>query len=288
MSAAREQPLVFTCGAQRLLGIVHLGQEAAATGVLVLVGGPQYRVGSHRQFTLMARALAATGFPVMRFDHRGVGDSDGELRSFESLGEDLHAALAAFLAAVPSLRHVVLWGLCDAASAVLLAVPLPVSVVGLILANPWARTPAGEARSYLRHYYGGRLLQRDFWRKLAAGGVNPLRSLAGLLRAAVISGGRRRGESAGSYVERMREGLAAFRGPVLLLLSERDLTAREFADLCQASAPWRELLARPTVRVVHLAGADHTFSQRPTLELVTEHSRALLAALAARGAAPGA
>ena len=48
-----------------------------------MVGGPQYRVGSHRQFTLMARAFAAAGYPVLRFDYRGIGDSEGESRGFE-------------------------------------------------------------------------------------------------------------------------------------------------------------------------------------------------------------
>ena len=286
MSSVREEPVVFACGAERLLGMVHHAEAPAVVGVLVVVGGPQYRAGSHRQFVLMARALATSGFPVMRFDHRGMGDSDGEPRSFESLDDDLRAALATFLAVVPSLRQVVLWGLCDAASAALLIVPLPACVGGLILVNPWVRTAAGEARGYLKHYYGDRLRQRDFWKKLAAGGLNPLRALAGLFRAMVISGGRGAAGSAASYVERMRAGLAAFSGPVLLLLSERDLTAREFEELCLHSAPWRELLTRPNVRVAHVAGADHTFSQRSTLERATAHSRELLAAVAARAAAP--
>ena len=70
-----EQALVFDCAGERMLGIVAIPEAAQATGVLILVGGPQYRVGSHRQFLLLARRLATDGIAAMRFDFRGMGDS---------------------------------------------------------------------------------------------------------------------------------------------------------------------------------------------------------------------
>ena len=45
-----------------------------ATAVLVVVGGPQVRAGSHRHFVQLARHLATHGHAVMRFDVRGMGD----------------------------------------------------------------------------------------------------------------------------------------------------------------------------------------------------------------------
>jgi len=66
--------------------------------VLIIVGGPQYRVGSHRQFVLLARHLAAQGIPVMRFDVRGMGDSKGKPRNFGQLDDDLRAATDCFFA----------------------------------------------------------------------------------------------------------------------------------------------------------------------------------------------
>ncbi|KAB8057318.1 hydrolase 1, exosortase A system-associated, partial [Janthinobacterium violaceinigrum] len=59
----------------RLVGILSLPAAPGPRGVLIVTGGPQYRVGSHRQFVLLARALAAQGVPVLRFDLRGMGDS---------------------------------------------------------------------------------------------------------------------------------------------------------------------------------------------------------------------
>ena len=112
-----ERALAFDCGGERLYGILSLPGHAAsgARGVLVVVGGPQYRAGSHRQFTLLARDLAQDGVPVLRFDYRGMGDSEGTIRPFDDVEDDLRAAIDAFMAASPGLREVVLWGLCELA-----------------------------------------------------------------------------------------------------------------------------------------------------------------------------
>ena len=97
-----EQTLSFQCAGDVLQGVVTLPsstrQPAAARGVVVVVGGPQYRAGSHRQFTLLARALAARGIPVLRFDCRGMGDSEGAQRDFEQLDDDIGAAVSGFVA----------------------------------------------------------------------------------------------------------------------------------------------------------------------------------------------
>ena len=66
--------------------------------------GPQVRAGSHRQFTLLARTLAARGIAVQRFDYRGMGDSDGAQRDFGDVELDVRAAVDHFMAAVPGMR----------------------------------------------------------------------------------------------------------------------------------------------------------------------------------------
>jgi len=81
---SHEQVVVYECQGQRCVGLVH-APGAASIGVVIVVGGPQYRVGSHRQFLLLARSLAADGVPVLRFDYRGMGDSEGDIRDFENV-----------------------------------------------------------------------------------------------------------------------------------------------------------------------------------------------------------
>ena len=114
-----ERPLVFPCNNSLLYGILSLPEQTGSRGVLIVVGGPQYRVGSHRQFTLLARFLAAHGVPVLRFDCRGMGDSEGEVRTFEDFEDDLSCAIDSFFEEVSPLNDLVIWGLCDAASAAL-------------------------------------------------------------------------------------------------------------------------------------------------------------------------
>ena len=60
VSAYLERALVFECEGEQLVGIVA-APEAARVGVLVIVGGPQYRAGSHRQYVLLSRRLASAG-----------------------------------------------------------------------------------------------------------------------------------------------------------------------------------------------------------------------------------
>jgi exosortase A-associated hydrolase 1 len=261
------------------LGILHYGAPGADKAVLLVVGGPQYRVGSHRQFVLLARHIAAAGIPVLRFDYRGMGDSDGGLRSFEDAGEDIRAAVDTLAQALPRVERVVIWGLCDAASAACLYAPDDPRIAGLVLLNPWVRTQAGEAKAYLRHYYLARLRSPEFWSKLFSGGLKIRRSVASLLAFLMAT---RIGGSIGpnpaaitdgtlatparavpTLPDRMLRALERFRGRVLLILSGNDLTAKEFKDLADASADWRNWARRAALDRWEIPDADHTFSSEP-------------------------
>jgi exosortase A-associated hydrolase 1 len=286
-----QQPLALPCENEWLLAIVNRPQLAGSRGVLVVVGGPQYRVGSHRQFALLAHDLAGQGIAVMRFDYRGMGDSTGERRDFEQVSSDLRAAVDGFFAAVKELRDVVIWGLCDAASAALFYAHQDPRVSGVALLNPWVRTVEGEARAYLRHYYTKRLFSAEPWRKLLRGDFDLRRSAASLVGN--VRGAMARGESmqqdrtgAGEVAEhtsgtkplpeRMADGLARFKGRVLLILSGNDLTAKEFIDVTDGSRQWRQLLASPRVTRHVLPEATHTFSRREWRDQVAAWTAAWL------------
>ena len=265
----QERTLMFTCGAAALIGIIHVPPAVARRGVLIVVGGPQYRAGSHRQFLLLARSLADRGVPVMRFDHRGIGDSDGPYCGFEALDDDIAAAIDAFLTACPQIEEVVLWGLCDAVSAILFYAYRDARVAGIVLANPWVRTPDSEARVYLRHYYLRRLTQGDLWRGILTGRVDPFPAASSLLHLLGQRGGKnpKDGPSA-ALPDRMAQGLADFQGPAMLIMSGQDLTAREFDDVTHQSALWRRLLVEERITRKDLAPADHTFSRRAWRDMV--------------------
>lgn len=245
-----------------MLGIVSLpaaGMPARRTAVVIVVGGAQYRVGSHRQFVLLARHVAAAGYPVLRFDLPGMGDSPGAFTPFEDTTPHIAAALDALQAECPGVNRVVLWGLCDGASASLLYVQATADprVAGLALLNPWVRSEASLAKARVKHYYRQRLQEPAFWRKLLGGGVGreALRglqhNLQKMLRPVIMTQ---------SFQERMAEGWHRFPGPILLLLSERDLTAQEFSDHASTDKRWAHALSRQGLSRHQLKGADHTCS----------------------------
>jgi len=281
---AEEIPVHFSCSQEELYGVLHLPSQPGPKGVLIIVGGPQYRVGSHRQFVLLTRALADHGIAGMRFDQRGVGDSEGDSRGFEDINADVRAAIDTLIAHVPTLKEVVIWGLCDAASAALFYAPTDPRVTGLVLLNPWVRSEGGIARTYLRHYYFTRLLDANFWRKIFRGEMNFVVTLRSFLDNIVVglewkkgaqkeanppvatavtkNGSSNQARAPEPFPERMRDGLAKFRGRALFILSGDDLTAGEFKDLIATSRGWKKLLREPRVQRRDFAEANHTFSRR--------------------------
>lgn len=276
-AAVHERTLLLRCEGEQLLAVLATPAAPATPaatprlGVLIIVGGPQYRAGSHRQFVHLARALAAAGWPALRFDVRGMGDSSGSLHDFEHISPDIGAAIDGLCAAT-GVEQVVLWGLCDGASAALLYAHerADARVAGLCLVNPWARSATSLARTHVKHYYLQRLGQREFWRKLLRGGValDALRGFLGNLRAAR----QQTGAAPAAFQTRMALGWRAFSGPILLVLSGEDYTAQEFVEYTSADADWQGLMPSPLV-IRHLEpAADHTFAapaDRKSLEQVT-------------------
>lgn len=260
-----EQGIVFPCAGEQLLGIITTPELPGKIGVLFIVGGPQYRAGSHRQFLLLSRALAAAGYSAMRFDYRGMGDSSGDLRNFEAIDDDIGAAIDAFCAHCTQLERIVLWGLCDAASASLLYwdTTRDARIGGLILLNPWIRSEATLARAYVKHYYGQRLVQPEFWHKLLTGRLGIGRALAGFIGS--LRRARQQNPSTEevrvmSFQKRMLRGLHEFPGASTLILSGNDYTAKEFLESANASPAWQEVLKRDNVSMTEVPAADHTFS----------------------------
>ncbi|MGZ8161902.1 MAG: hydrolase 1, exosortase A system-associated [Methylobacter sp.] len=278
----KEIPIIFQCHENNLLGIIHQPGCASKLGVLLVVGGPQYRVGSHRQFVLLARMLAAHSIPVMRFDYRGMGDSEGEPQSFTSIDDDIAAAIATFYQVCPHLSGIVIWGLCDAASAALFYAYQDERVQGLVLLNPWVYTEHGAATVYLKHYYLQRLLNPDFWRKIFSLKFDYLASLSSFVAilCKMLNNSTGAGNSVDKTVDkvdtnlslpvRMKECMRRFKYPVLLILSGKDLTADEFKDAVATDAEWQGLLADGRVTRYDFTESDHTFSSSPWRDQVAD------------------
>jgi exosortase A-associated hydrolase 1 len=268
-----ESASTFVCGGDALIGILHTPEQARSRGILFVVGGgPQYRSGGHRQLTLWSRRLCAEGFPVFRFDYRGMGDSHGTFAGFEGIDDDIRSAIDQFTTLAPGVKEIVLWGECDAASAILFYAHRDARVKGVVLLNPWVRTLAGNARAILRFYYLQRVLQPSFWKKVLRLRFNPWTSVWSALRLVQLSGTEgprvalpptRLGAAIsreGPLPDRLLQGLTRFDGPVMLVLSGRDLIAREFEAVVRDSAAWQAQFQRKPVTRLDMPEGDHTFS----------------------------
>jgi exosortase A-associated hydrolase 1 len=244
--------LSFACEGAALAA--SLDEAAGSTGLLIVSGGNEVRSGAHRGMAMLAARIAAEGYPVFRFDRRGIGDSEGANRGFESSGPDIAAAIAAFRAAAPHVSHIVAFGNCDAASALLLHQPLALD--GLIVANPWtydgdaeeAEEAALPPASAIRARYLARLKDPKSLLRLIKGEVDFRKLFRGIsaLKAPVAPA------APDSLAARLDRAITELGTPATILLASGDRTAQAFIENCPST------LNR--VPVERLASASHSFA----------------------------
>ena len=266
-SGTAEVVLTFDCVGTQAAAVLHRPPMPRPVGVAIVVGGPQYRVGGHRQFVDLARDLACEGIAVFRFDYRGIGDSAAAHPGFPNIARDLEAAIARFRAEVPALQWVALWALCDGVPAAAEVAAQRNDVVGLAAVNPWVREPATHDRTLLRHYYLKRPFQRDFWVNMLRGrahtgdfvrlATRALRRAAGARPQAGPESEDQTAKQSG-LAARLVADLTETSAGILILLSGQDLTAREFEDTVRPMPAWQRLIGLPRVQIARLPEADHT------------------------------
>lgn len=241
------QHLTFACAGETLVGTIDRETATHTAGLLVVSGGNELRAGAWSGQAQLAARLAGEGYPVFRYDRRGVGDSTGENLSFHHSGPDIAAALATFRNAAPQVSRIVAFGNCDAAAALMLNAAA-LEIDALVLANPWTidgeEAPEAMPASAIRSRYLAKLKNpREVWR-LLSGGVN-LGKLARGLRSAAAAPAA----SAG-LVDEMQAGLAAFGGEATILLASRDRTAQMFCESWNPADP----------RIRRIDSGSHSFS----------------------------
>ncbi len=246
-----------------LVFILHKPDKVRHPGVIIVVGGPQYRVGSHRQFVYLARLLAANGVPVLRFDYTGMGDSTGVGQNFESINGDIAIAVDTFFEQMPGMENIILWGLCDAASASGFYASGDERIKGLVLLNPWVRTEQGESKVFLQDYYLQRFCSKAFWGKVMSGDVKVAASIKSLSQKILGMFQKEPMPEEGllPLPVRVINSLSKFTHPVLFIFSGKDLTAKEFIQLVNTDKNGQALMKRNNVSRVELPDSDHTFSR---------------------------
>ncbi|RVU37597.1 hydrolase 1, exosortase A system-associated [Rheinheimera riviphila] len=263
--------LPLSIAGNRSLGIFVEGQSDIA--VLLVSGGAQVRAGSHRMQQQLASYLQQQQISSLRFDFPGYGDAEGQPADFIQHAQWLPEILTAAQQAQPQIRRWLLFGLCDGASAILLNQQLLPQTAGLILLNPWCRAEQNHAKTMVRFYYWQRLWSAEFWQKLLSGRSQPLQSLQQFLQywwqaRANLNPKNANGSpdlqptqgSNQQFLPAMLHNWQQYAKPVLLALSENDLTAQECASLlAELPATQRQQIARHTTTKT-VAKANHTCS----------------------------
>ncbi|WP_305822165.1 hydrolase 1, exosortase A system-associated [Massilia brevitalea] len=247
-----QRALRFASGLNALIGIVDVPERPLVRGLLVLADSRQYRTGSHRQFTLLARLLAGRGVAVMRFDRSGAGDSEGR-ESERSDGSDLAAAMKEFFIHVPEMKESVILAAGDATRAAALYASGDARVTGLALFNP--ELPPPESVSSSGNGAGA-----------SGGALRYIQRLAPkLLRRRLPA---LRGAAPPALPPELASAFDAYDGHILLVLGGADPAFERTARLLERR--------RAHCRRVEIAGADVGFSRSDWREAVAAASTSWL------------
>ncbi len=120
-----------------LFGLLTLpAQRRAPVAVILLNAGFIHRVGPYRMGVRLARALADAGYPVLRFDLPGIGDS---IELADKSEVDVIRGVLDAVAKQTGYQRFVIGGLCAAADAGWKVAAADPRVEGLILLDGLAR-----------------------------------------------------------------------------------------------------------------------------------------------------
>ena len=189
-----ETPISFRSGQETLSGILNLPQRANERPDFAVVfppAGVRGRLGGTFQYPFYARQLAARGYPSLRFDPWGCGDSSGDVEVTEmrawygtvqsgAFVDNTLDALAELKRHVKA-KHYVVWGICGGAITALLAAGRARDVDGVVALSlpPLLDSveqsvetddiSAGDAKEYLVWAYGKKILSPKAWMRLLSG-----------------------------------------------------------------------------------------------------------------------
>lgn len=245
----------FECSGDRLVGTLDMAD--GTTGLIIVSGGNEIRSGAHGGQATIAQHFAALGYPVFRYDRRGIGESEGENRGFAESADDIAAAVTTFRAEVPHVRWLLAFGNCDAATA-LAIFHAGLAIDALVLANPWViesvqgDAPTTPTASAIRARYITRLKSPRAVLDLLTGKIDLKKLAGGLARAATK-------EVPGGLAARLADALATTARPVHILIAKRDTTALAFMGAYQDTM-FDAVRAKPNITLSTTVSASHSFA----------------------------
>jgi len=288
-----EEPVEFVSRGYRLRGILHVPERRRCQeiGINLLNPGLKYRVGPHRLNVKLARYLSQRGYVVLRFDPKGIGDSEGPLAagSLNDLwrqvqkGAFVQDTLAAnnLLRREAQVSRLILMGLCGGAITAILAAAQDPSVQGLVLmdvpvlfmpdtsSDATFITSKEIAQNILKRYFA-KLMIPKAWLRFLSFKSDYRAILRSLSMTMLRSKPDRRAQDLKKKVSpyfnwgflEAFEALCARKSPILFVLATRSYTTGDFK---REFAPYflQTNVQEDTVWCIHeILDANHAYSKR--------------------------
>ena len=168
-TAAQERTVFFESGAHQLFGIITEPTQPNGYGMVIIQGGDTVNVSMmrNRMSVDVARRFAAAGYQTIRFDYRGLGESNGELGELDLSSPFAPDAIdaVACLRRETGVEKVFLLGACFSARTALSAAPNIDNIAGLVLSTPPSASftrSEGSAVRYARDQSVGDFASKAF------------------------------------------------------------------------------------------------------------------------------
>ena len=244
----------FPCEGDMLAATIDEG--ANDCGLLIVSGGNEIRSGAHMGMSRLAAKLAKSGTPVLRYDRRGIGDSEGVNNEYLASGSEIMAATQFFRTQTPHLKRVVAFGNCDAAAALGLFGSNS-RIDALVLANPWTLDQEQQDEdlpppSAVRSRYLERLKNPRSLIDLVTGKIDIAKLFKGLLQASKSS-------KPSETSDALCKALSETDKPIHILIAKRDSTAMAFVSAYE-SRDYQPVRNNENVSLHKIDSSSHSFA----------------------------
>jgi exosortase A-associated hydrolase 1 len=271
MERIMREMIEFMCDGSRLIGT--LDQAEKTIGLLIVSGGNEIRCGAHGGQAEMAAYFSQLGYPVFRYDRRGIGDSEGENLGYLESRLDIQAAADCFRKSAPHVTHIIGFGNCDAATALALFGE-ETGLDALILTNPWTietalfsspkndsiTTPTAAA---IRTRYLERIKNPRSLLDLVTGKVSLRKLTSGLIRASKT-------DAPNDLAIKLAAALSANTRPITVIVAKHDTTAMAFLGVWKKSL-FDKARSRRNIRLETIDSASHSFADSDTKTKLYNH-----------------
>ncbi len=234
--------------------------------LLIVSGGNEIRSGSHNSHSQLAQYMREQGHYVLRFDRRGIGDSDGENIGFMQSGDDILSAIQYLRTRLGAKAKISAFGNCDAASSLLLNLDI-LNLNSLILSNPWTydsvsheaqannkdeNKPFAPSATAIKARYWARIKNPRTIIDLVSGKIDLTKLIKGLIHVS-------KKENLSDLAHKLNNILSDIQSPVTILIADKDSTAMAFMGAYHSKA-FANVRSNPNIKILTLKSASHSFA----------------------------